>query len=101
MSPNRLFAFLLLFLATNSAYAAPTDPQRPLQMLGCYACHRLDGVGGQLGPNLTDIGQELTVLELRLTLVTGQKTDNTQHMPRYDYLPEQELKQLLNVLKQR
>ena len=71
-----------------------------MPMLGCRACHRHGGEGGQLGPSLAGIGQRMTRRELRHTLMSRDETDDQRHMPSYDYLSEPELQQLLDILEQ-
>lgn len=69
-------------------------------MLGCRACHLVDGKGGQIGPNLSGIGQRMTRQELQRILLFHNDTNPEHPMPRYDYLFESERQQLLNILEQ-
>jgi putative heme-binding domain-containing protein len=66
---------LLAYLRTLAA-PAPTDPPRGNALNGekifrtnCAACHRVDGVGGRLGPDLSRVGsarsRERLVLRIR------------------------------------
>lgn len=99
MTKNWLFGLsLLLFFVTRSAFGAALDPQTLVRMLGCRACHRLGGRGGQLGPDLAEIRQRLSQKELLRILRAGK--GQQQEMPSYDYLSETELQQLLEILQQ-
>lgn len=101
MNSIRLLATsLMLLLGSLCTIAAPIAPERLPQMLGCRACHRLAGSGGQLGPDLNEIGRRLSPDALRNILISGREENHTSHMPRYDYLSEQELQQLLDILQQ-
>lgn len=99
MSKNWLFVLsLTLFLGAHTAFGAPLDSQDLVRMLGCRACHRIAGMGGQLGPDLAGISQRLSEKVLRRILLAG-KGDKRQ-MPSYAYLSEPELQQVLEILKQ-
>ncbi len=44
------------------------------KLASCFACHRIDGVGGELGPGLTDVGSRLTSQQILESLTQPSKT---------------------------
>ncbi|MFT5468936.1 MAG: putative heme-binding domain-containing protein [Verrucomicrobiales bacterium] len=44
------------------------------KLASCFACHQLDGVGGQLGPDLTKVGARLNRQQLLESLLEPSKT---------------------------
>jgi hypothetical protein len=92
--------YLIFFLYLCSTAEGSSKPEEIIPMLGCRACHRLSGKGGQLGPNLSGIGQRMTRRELRQILMSRDEENTEHHMPRYDYLFESEWQQLLDSLEQ-
>lgn len=91
--------YLGFFLCLSSTVDGSSNPGEIIPMLGCHACHQLSDKGGQLGPNLSGIGQRMTRQELRQRLMSHHETDAKHHMPRYDYLFESEWQQLLDNLE--
>jgi nitric oxide reductase subunit C len=65
------------------------------QKYNCTACHQLYGLGGYMGPDLTNVmsKQEFAEAYVRAFLQSG-----TQRMPNF-HLPEQEMKELVAYLK--
>jgi ubiquinol-cytochrome c reductase cytochrome b subunit len=59
---------------------SPTAAQGALvfEQRGCINCHRLAGVGGQRGPDLTQVGKRLTTDELTWRILNGGR-----NMPAY------------------
>lgn len=97
---RQIVLYLALFLCLSSTANGSSKPEGIIPMLGCHACHRLSGKGGQIGPDLNGIGQRMTRQELRQALMSHDKTNTEHHMPRYDYLFESEYQQLLDSLEQ-
>ena len=60
-------------LSPTSAQGATVFEQR-----GCINCHRIAGVGGQRGPDLTTVGRRLSTDELTWRILTGGR-----NMPAY------------------
>jgi cytochrome c551/c552 len=89
-----------LFLCLSSVADGSSKPEEIIPMLGCRACHRLSGKGGQLGPSLSGIGQRMTRRDLRQKLMVHNEANAERHMPSYDYLFESERQQLLDRLEQ-
>ena len=59
-------------LSNNPSTNAPGDPaqgERLLRAKGCAQCHRVNGEGGRLGPDLTNIGRTRSPAHLRESLV--------------------------------
>lgn len=67
------------------------------QKYNCQSCHQIYGLGGYLGPDLTNImsakgkGEQL----VRAYIYTGNET-----MPSYSHMPENEIVNMLEFLKQ-
>jgi ubiquinol-cytochrome c reductase cytochrome b subunit len=80
-----------------TAGLSPTAMQgvQSFQTRGCINCHRIAGVGGQRGPDLTHVGSELTGDELTWRILNGGR-----NMPAYGTtLPPQEEANLVEFLQ--
>lgn len=95
-----LYIIITISLCLSSATEAWSKPEDIIAMLGCRACHRLNGEGGQTGPTLQGIGQRMNRRELEQLLTSHDAAENERHMPRYDYLFESERELLLDSLEQ-
>jgi mono/diheme cytochrome c family protein len=85
-----LFALTGFYFLTRYTFVASTletlqnaDSQNEVaygatlfQTRGCAGCHTLDKaqVNGDTGPNLTDLGQRMSEVEIRSSVVTPNKT---------------------------
>lgn len=88
-------------LPTSTINALPTAQLRQgahlMTSMGCLACHRIDSVGGQRGPNLTSVGNTLTWNELVWRILHGGGG-----MPSYgDVLTPKQLNALAKYLQSR
>ncbi len=95
-----IYFMITMALCFSSATEAASKPVDIIAMLGCRACHRINGSGGQIGPILQGIGQRMDRRELEKLLTSHDATGSKHHTPRYDYLFESERKQLLDSLEQ-
>ena len=92
--------------ATTAPSGLPTVTARPglteqelagLELFntqGCTACHTIDGVGGDAGPDLSDVGTTHSPDELREHLLTP----DSPNMPAFDQLTEAQLADLIAFL---
>jgi cytochrome c oxidase cbb3-type subunit III len=67
---DRLWQVVAYIRSLNAATRAnvPGDPERGWELFrvkGCAQCHRINGVGGRLGPDLSTIGQMRAAAHLR------------------------------------
>lgn len=70
-----------------------------LQNKQCRNCHALDGIGGQRGPDLTDVGTRLTRDQLRDQVTLGGSNMKSGNMPAYgDQLNPAEIEALVSFL---
>lgn len=69
----RIVAYLRSVAASKRSASATGDAVRGKRVFegtaGCASCHRVDGAGGRLGPELTRIGQVRRAVELERSLV--------------------------------
>ncbi len=67
------------------------------QKYNCQSCHQLYGLGGYLGPDLTNIYSKKGKGEplIRAFIYTGNAV-----MPSYGHMPENEINELVEFLKQ-
>jgi putative heme-binding domain-containing protein len=72
-SPDRIWQIIAYIRSLNSARTAPTgDPVRGAEVFsskGCPQCHRVNGQGGRLGPELTYIAQIRSLAHLRQSVI--------------------------------
>jgi len=76
-SPDRVWQIVAFIRSLNSGkQAMPTaDIARGAELFkskGCHQCHRVNGEGGRLGPDLSDIGRTRSVEHLRAALIDPQ-----------------------------
>jgi len=62
---------------------------------GCTACHQINGLGGQAGPDLSQAGRRIEEADMRRQIVTPKNDE----MPAYDGLSQQQLDDLVEFLK--
>jgi len=53
----------------NVARAAINTPQEIITHFGCHACHKVEGAGGELGPDLSHIGSQRDSAYIRRALL--------------------------------
>ncbi len=74
---EQIVAYLRSLPDTLSEGAAGGDPARGRDLVAsqgmCLDCHRIDGVGGRLGPELTRIGRDRRAVELERSLLEPQE----------------------------
>ena len=73
-SPDRVWqviAFIRSLSASGEAPAAGNNAEGPrlFRQQGCDGCHRIEGAGGRLGPDLTEIGARRSVEHLRQAIL--------------------------------
>jgi len=73
-SPDRVWQVVAFIRSLNAGKEAKpaADVARGAELFkskGCYQCHRVNGEGGRLGPDLSDIGRTRSVGHLRAALV--------------------------------
>jgi cytochrome c oxidase cbb3-type subunit 3 len=83
-SPDRVWQVVAYIRSLNSAGTSKTrgDPARGAALMaskGCLQCHRVNGRGGRLGPDLTLIGQARSPEHLRQSILDP----NADVRPRY------------------
>jgi mono/diheme cytochrome c family protein len=65
---------------------------------GCDGCHRINGMGGEVGPDLSSVGSRMDIQAIYRWLENPQSIDSQSKMPNYD-LPERDIKALTLYLK--
>lgn len=96
-----LLAFSGIMTAATIAAAdtSPVDPALQLiHALGCKGCHSINGDGGSLAPDLTQIGSRFTSNQIEALLIVPTKTRTRGFMPSYSSLPKSELQLISNYL---
>jgi len=112
---NKSFILILFFILTISLYAfnneetaatIDTDPDIGKDIYfsqGCAACHKINGIGGNYGPDLTNINEKPystikeSILEPKKSIVKGYKNV----MPSYkDTLGEADIANIIRFFKE-
>ncbi|NOY13583.1 MAG: cytochrome c [Deltaproteobacteria bacterium] len=96
-----LFLTLFVLLEPQILHAEKTAEMRARQLinaLGCKGCHKLEGSGGSLAPELDNIGSKLTREQISQFLAAPESSRKNGFMPSYDTIPPAELKNLSDFL---
>lgn len=96
-----LITALTILLASPCPGLAATDQQQARQLLnalGCKSCHRLEGQGGSLAPELDQIGTRLTAKQIQQLLAEHGQGQAEHNMPSYDTTSAAELELIANYL---
>src|SRR4051812_23243611 len=74
---EQIVAYLHSVAATKRSVSAVGSPDRGKALFegkgSCRSCHRVDGAGGRLGPDLSNVGQLRRSVELETSLVEPNK----------------------------
>lgn len=108
--PMKKYLLLIPFLIALTAllsYPSPgttddndaeTSTRRLIEALGCRGCHQIQGYGGSLAVNLTDVGNRLTTAEISAVLTAHTASRSGNFMPAYSTLTPEEVEQLSSYL---
>ena len=81
--------------------AATTKAVDLIHALGCKGCHTIQGDGGTLAPDLTDIGSRMTATQMQQLLVQMHPAaNNDKFMPAYTSVSAEDLKLISHYLYQ-
>lgn len=91
----------ILALAGSLRVGLAQDPPIPdlAKRLGCFACHAVKGVGGNLSVPLDGVGARLSRQKLQVALSHPRQLHPGAKMPSYAYLPAAEQEVLVHYLE--
>ncbi len=82
-----------------SAPAAAVKPGEDVfKATGCTACHRINGAGGTVGPDLTHVGSRRNTEWIEEQLEDPKSHNPNSIMPSYKKLPEKDREELVDYL---
>ena len=105
-----LFLLIATMALTAPAIAAPAAPanadsevmtRKLIDAQGCRACHRIDGTGAGIGPDLAKVGSRLTRDQLHGKLANPQKRHANGRIADFSHLRKEELDALTAYLSTR
>lgn len=102
--PTRTFKIILLLCclsATAQVCAANETTQKAVDLinsLGCKACHKISGEGGNLAAELDNIGSRMTRTQISDYLAAHTEPNKEAFMPSYNTSSQDELKMLSEYL---
>lgn len=99
----RTWAGLAATLALSLAWACGPGPREPsgpelARRLECFACHALQGQGGNEASPLDGVGARLSSVELQISLTHPRRRHPGAKMPSFAYLRPEERQALLDFL---
>jgi len=66
---------------------------------GCVICHRFQGIGGGLGPDLTGVGSRMTAAAMRAKITNPAAFDPASRMPAFPRITWFDLRSLVSFLR--
>jgi hypothetical protein len=96
-----LGGLLALLLAGSPVWSQAQAPRRLdlAERLGCFACHSLQGHGGNLAAPLDGVAARLSPQKLQIALTYPRQLHPLAKMPSYAYLPPAEQEALVNYME--
>lgn len=97
---NKMYAsalFTLIVVSSATVYAA--SPGEKLFQQKCKACHKVKGVGGTMGPDLTTTGSKRTPAFLAEKLDDPKKSTPSSTMPSFKSLSPKDKSALIDYMK--
>lgn len=86
-------------VSTAAAVSAPeAEGKKVYEKWGCSSCHKMGGVGGTVGPDLTHIGSKKDSAWLKKQIVDPQAHFANSIMPPFSTIPEKDLDLLVQYL---
>ncbi len=110
---NKLAEYIKTFpsIRANLSYKRPPKGMRLFEKDNCIACHRIDGVGGKVGPNLSHVGKtkslswiEAQIVDPKVHFRYGVPTTVNGHtylviMPEFKHISASQLNTIARYLK--
>lgn len=104
--PSTVFVALLLlatqglavFVGASPPPTADNSATQLIESLGCRGCHQIQGYGGSLATDLTEVGSRMTVTEIAEFLSTHPRAGENHMMPTYSTLTSEEREKLSTYL---
>ena len=81
-----------------TAATAPNRGEDLFRTNGCPACHRVGGIGGAVGPDLTQVGTRRDAAWIEAQLKNPKSHDPNSVMPSFAQLPKQDIDDLVAYL---
>ena len=88
-----LAAAMTFLLAVTAAAADAPKGKELVQANGCTNCHKIEGKGGNVGPDLSSIGSRLSEEQIRQKLVNPPPG-----MPSFKNLPKEKVDAMADYL---
>ncbi len=95
-----LGAFALAFPLAAQTAPETAPALQLIHELGCKGCHRIQAEGGSLGPNLTRIGNRMTVVQIQHRLKQHGNQTGDRFRPAYDNLSTTDFELISHYLHQ-
>ncbi|MGA2193477.1 MAG: cytochrome b N-terminal domain-containing protein [Nitrospirota bacterium] len=98
-------AYISLTVMAGLAPAAPapqgtaSEGRKIYAQLGCSSCHSINGTGGKVGPALDHVGSRRDRNWLIAHFKDPRKLSPGSIMPKFDYLPEDQLNKLTDYMQ--
>lgn len=90
---------LLLLSLLVPATALAEMPGEKLFNRKCTMCHKVNGRGGEIGPELSKVASRLSAAQLQAKVMYPKKSAPSTSMPSFATLPATEMDALLSYLK--
>lgn len=102
------FGLLLIVVTINLSFSKATtvtanNRAQGFQLMkkyGCFTCHKLNGMGSTVGPNLDDVGNRREVEWMRRWIKNPFSIKSNSRMPSFIYLPDEQIQIIAEYLSQ-